>query len=156
MTDKLTAKQKKFVANVTHGMSATKAAELAGYSDPSHDCYRLRQTPSVQKALYNAQISALTQELLPKSFQRLSELLDDLSPAPSGIKLKAATYVIDKAIELQNMANAADIAQKNPLDLTTAELEIFVMRGRMVLKKERAKAELGIIDIEPGSENDFP
>lgn len=155
MADKLREKQRNFVQNIADGMSPAVAARAAGYAFPDQDAYRLKQLPHVQKAIYNAQISALTSELLPKSFRRISEILDDLSTAPSGIKLKAATWVADKAIELQNMANAADIAQKNPLDLTTAELEIFVMRGRMVLKKERAKAELGIIDVEPETENDF-
>lgn len=156
MTDKLTVKQKRFVENVAQGMSPAKAAELAGYSDPHHDCYRLKHNEGVKKALYNALMGALTHDLLPKSLARIGEILDDLSPAPSGIKLKAATWVADKAIELQNMANAADIANKNPLDLTTAELEIFVMRGRVVMKKEQAKRDLGIIDVTPESEVDFP
>lgn len=156
MTDKLTVKQAKFVKYVSDGMSGANAARLAGYSDPDHAAWELKANPGVQKALYLKQMGALTQELLPRSLARLADILDDLSPAPSGIKLKAATYIIDKAIDLQNMANAADIANKNPLDMTTMELEMFVMRGRVVLKKEQAMRDLGIIDATAESDPDFP
>lgn len=94
-------------------------------------------------------MAALTSELLPKSLRRIDEILDDLSPAPAGIKLKAAQYVIDKAMELQAMATAQDVASKNPLEMTTMELEMFVMRGRAVVTREKANQELGIIDATP-------
>lgn len=146
MSKELTAKQHKFVVLVADGMSPNKAAALAGYSDPNHEGYRLRQLPGVQKALYERQMAALVSELLPKSLRRLDDILDDMSAAPSGIKLKAAQYVIDKTEALQNMANLKDLSDKSPLDMSEAELEIFVMRGRIVMKRETARRELGITD----------
>lgn len=149
MTEKLTEKQKKFVSLVVEGLTPTKAAKLAGYTFAKQSAQALRHNEHVQKEIFNGQMAALTLELLPKSFRRIDEILDDLSPAPAGIKLKAAQYVIDKAMELQAMVTAQDVANKNPLEMTGVELEMFVMRGRAIVSREKANAELGIIDQEP-------
>lgn len=152
MRDKLTDKQTKFVKLITEGYSPTDSAALAGYKFPAVDASRLKNYPHVQKALYNAAMAALTENLLPKSLRRLDDILGDDSAAPSGVKLKAAQYVIDKAQALQDMANSRDILDKSPLDMTAAELEIFVARGRVVLmresKRREAVSQLGIIDAE--------
>lgn len=151
MAKELTEKQELFIDGIIGGMTPAIAAKNAGYAHPSQDAYRLKLIPHVQKALFSRQMAALTLELVPKSLRRLDDILDDLSPAPAGIKLKAAQYVIDKATELQAMANAQDVANKNPLEMTSAELEIFVMRGRAIVSREKAKHDLGIIEHDPQS-----
>lgn len=148
MARELTEKQDKWIDLVIQGVNTSRAAEICGYAFPEKAGYDLKTNPAVQKELISRQLSALSSEILPKSLRRLDEILDDTSAAPAGIKLKAAQYVIDKVTELQNMASAADIANKNPLEMTAAELEVFVMRGRVVLSREKALQDLGIVEPE--------
>ena len=149
MRGKLTKKQQKFVEGIVGGCNLTRAAELAGYDTPCSAGWRLSRVPHIQEAIQEATFSTFTGELLSKSLRRLDEILDDLSAAPAGIKLKAAQYVIDKSVELYKMTSLADVSSKNPLDMSEAELEVFIMRGRVVLQQETAKRELGIIDVSP-------
>lgn len=153
MSKEFTEMQLVYIKNVIEGMSHSNAAEIAGYSCPDQAAQLLKRNEKVQKAIYIGCMAALTDELLPKSLRRLDDILDDLSAAPSGVKLKAAQYVIDKAQALQEMANARDIADKNPLDMSQAELEFFIARGRIVLNGESRRRnvleELGVIDAEP-------
>lgn len=148
MAREMTEKQELFIKGIVDGMTPSVAARNAGYAFPDQDAQRLKNLPHIQKELFSRQMSALCSEILPKSLRRIDEILDDTSAAPAGIKLKAAQYVIDKVTELQNMASAADIANKNPLEMTAAELEVFVMRGRIVMKREQARQDLGIIEAE--------
>ena len=149
MSEKLSEKQERFIENIVQGMSRIHAAKNAGYLFPSQDAYRLMATPKIHKAVFERQMAAVTSELLPKSLRRIDEILDDTSPAPAGIKLKAAMFIVDKAAELQAMANMQDVANKNPLEMSTMELEMFVMRGRAIVSREKVNQELGIIEHDP-------
>lgn len=148
MAKELTLKEQKYVRYRADGLSKTDCAKLAGYSFPDIAFAALERRESIKKAIFAASMDKIGKELLPQALRVFSDILAPESAAPSGVKLKAAAYVTDKALELQQMASARDIADKNPLDMTSAELELFVMRGRMVLKRESVKAELGIIDAD--------
>lgn len=95
-----------------------------------------------------AGIEKIGAELLPKALRVFKQVLDpdNLNGVSDGIRVKAAQFVTEKALELQAMQSAQDVANKNPLDMSEAELELFIMRGRVVLKRETAARELGIID----------
>lgn len=152
MAKELTQKEKDYVRYRAEGFPKSRCAELAGYSTPTVSYAALERRESIKTAIYSASMDMIGKELLPKAIRVFGEILDEDSTASDGIKLKAAAFVTDKAIELQNMASAGDIANKNPLDMTAAELEIFVMRGRIVLGRERAKIDLGIIDHDAENE----
>jgi hypothetical protein len=150
MSKPLTPKQEKYVEFRLKGLDSREACELAGYNWPDRVQWDLKHNPYVQKALYERQIALLTDGLLTKSFYQLNEILKEDSQAPTGIKLKAAQFVVSKAMELQAMNTAKDITEKNPLDMSQAELEIFIMRGRVVMQKETKKHDamksLGVIE----------
>lgn len=148
----LTDKEAAYVRFRAEGFPAFRCAELAGYEAPDHTYCRLERRESIKKAIFAACMKRIGQELLPKALKTFDSILAPESAAPTGIKLKAAQYVTDKAIELQAMASARDIADKNPLEMSQAELEVFIMRGRVVLTREKAKREalasLGVLEGE--------
>lgn len=145
---KLNEKQQEFVNHIIDGLNQTKAAELCGYRHPTIKGSQLMALPHIKNAVMEGVLSALSTNLLPKSLRRLDDILDDMSAAPSAVKLKAAQFVIDKALELRAMQSAQDIANKDPMKMTEAELEIFIMRGTIVMKREKALKDLGIIDAD--------
>lgn len=143
----LTKKQRQFVGHVVAGVNQTKAAELAGYGDRCDSAaWRLMRHPGIIAAIHAETSKKFVGDLLPKAMRRLEDILSDTSAAPAETKRKTAEFVVRHAKELQEMADARDVASKNPLDMTAAELELFVIRGRVVLKREQAKRELGVID----------
>ena len=143
----LTTKQKKFVKHVSEGISQTRAAELAGYTGGfGKIACQLMQNPAIISAVHAETSKKFVGDLLPKALRRLDDILSDTSAAPAETKRKTAEFVVRHAKELQEMADARDVASKNPLDMTAAELELFVIRGRVVLKCEQAKRDLGVID----------
>lgn len=155
----LTEKEKKYVRCRADGLGKVDSARLAGYSVPEVQFAALERRESIKKAILSASLDKIGKELLPMALNTFKEILGPDSAAPSGVKVKAASYITDKAIELQNMANAKDISEKNPLDMTQAELEVFIMRGRFVLKEEtnrqKVLEDLGVIDIEPEEAREF-
>lgn len=149
MARELTEKEQKYVRARADGYPKSRCAEIAGYSTPHVAYAALERRESIKKAIMAAGISKIGAELLPKALKVFSDILDPASAAPSGVRVKAARFVTEKALELQAMQSAQDVANKSPLDMTEAELELFIMRGRVVLKRESAARELGIIDAEP-------
>jgi hypothetical protein len=148
MAKGFTDREQDYIRLRAEGYPKSKCAELAGYSFPKVSYVTLEKRESVKKAIIQACTDKIGKELLPKAIRVFHDLLDPDSAAPSAVRLKAAAYVTDKALELQQMASARDVADKNPLDMTSTELELFIMRGRMVVKRESAKADLGIIDVD--------
>lgn len=152
----LNHRQKIFVKHVAAGISQTRAAELAGYAGPGNRASNLMADPEIIRAIYEQSARKFSGDLLPKAIRRLEDILSDTSAAPAETKRKTAEFVIRHAKELQEMASAKDIADKNPLDMSSAELEIFIARGRIVLNREQAKRDLGIIDGTAEEVEDFP
>lgn len=152
MTKKLGGKKERFARYLARGHNQTDSARLAGYSDYKSEGHRLLKESDVQKRVTQLTMARLINESLPAATKAINELIT--SPDTNdAIKLKASQYVVDKALDLQNMASLADINDKNPLDMTQAELEIFIARGRIVLTNEQAKRQaaidMGIIEAEP-------
>lgn len=136
--------RQKFVRLMIQGYGQTEAAKLAGYAHPGRSGHALMTQETVKKAIFDGQIRRLSAEILPKALKVIEGIIDD-DECNRALRFKAAAYVTDKALELQAMATARDIAEKSPLEMTAAELEIFVMRGRVIVEKEKAKEDLGLV-----------
>lgn len=142
----LTEKQAKWVAYVAQGVPKTKAAELAGYTDPTHEPFRLLQLPHVLAALKHESAKLINSELLPLAIGRLKGVL--LNP------LTADQHVIKASVEVIKASGVHKGAGAEGEDLGKAlsgmgrnELEDLVDRLRTAVSAHEAKT----IDAVPDS-----
>lgn len=147
MGKQLTQKEERYVRLRVEGYAKSNCAALAGYAFPEVEYVALERRQSIQKAIQALSLRKIGAELLPKALSVIGQMLEPNADIPAGVRLKAATYIVDKAVELREMDSVKDVADKNPLDMTTTELEVFIMRGRKVVQREAVKQELGIIDV---------
>lgn len=151
MSDSLKGRKEVFARLLAEGHAKRHAAKLAGYQFPDTEATRLCADSRVQKRVTQLIMSSLVNECLPKAQKAIYKLIND-PDTNSAIKLKASQYVIDKAIDLQNMISLQDITNKNPLDMSQVELEIYTQRARIVINKEESKRkamiDMGIIEAE--------
>lgn len=84
----------------------------------------------------------------PLALRVLFDVLDD-PDMNAKLKVDVAKYVIDKAEAISKMTSLDDLLEKNPMDMSEAELQLFVMKGRVILRQaheEQGLKDLGIIE----------
>lgn len=103
----LNARQSAFVRHYLAGNNQTKAAELAGYSQPGTDAFRLIRHPQVIRAIHNATVSTLVAEARPLALKHLMDTLLDPS-AGRRDKTDAARVILAQPNPLEDKANPKD------------------------------------------------
>lgn len=142
----LSEKQAAFVKAYVSGLSQTKSAEVAGYSCPGPDAWRLLQTQSVIDA-----ITRETQNRLMTEGQQVALGFMLKAPGneklPGAVRFQAAKWVMEAAghgLAAQRAALGLPGDDK-PLDeMSVGELEAFLSAGQSAIAA--IKARDGIID----------
>ena len=131
----LTPKQRAFVsALVRHGCSATKAAEMAGYSVARQAAYDLQHLPHVAAAIRMERQRYISGELANVATGTLQAIMTD-KEAPAAARVQAARTVLEMSGEIGRHKRADD--EDRPLsELTADELT------RMIDKWTEEKAAL--------------
>jgi len=115
----LTPKQRAFVgALVRNGCTATKAAEIAGYSVARQAGYELQQLPHVQAAIRLERERYISGELANVATGTLHAILTD-KQAPAAARVQAARTVLEMSGEIGRNKSKAD--DDRPLSEMSAE-----------------------------------
>ena len=125
------------------GGNQKRSAELAGYSNPSVDAWRLMQLPHVQAAL-----RAGTERMLagagPKSVKWMVDALDDAKLA-GAVRFQCAKWLAEAAghgLAAQRTALGLPLQDKPLSEMTLDELDAFISAGKAAtdrLKQDRAR-----------------
>lgn len=143
--DQLTEKQAKFVKLVTEGVPRGRAAELAGYSAPDQDAWRLVRTPSVIAALHEERERIIKTEV---GSLGLARLIEGLQPGAMARKdqLGYIRTALQMAGHLEKASENKDLSKKDPHQMSAEELRQFIDMGRKSLEVLDSRAK----DITPG------
>jgi len=115
----LTHKQRAFVdALVRHGCSATKAAEMAGYSVARQAAYELQHLPHVAAAIRIERERYISGELANVATGTLHQIMIDKG-APAAARVQAARTVLEMSGEIGRHKRSAE--DERPLSEMTAE-----------------------------------
>lgn len=148
MAENLTEKQADFVRHIISGSLPINACKLAGYAGAETQAYNLIRLPHVQNAIVKGMQTKLLGQGVPLALRVLFDVLDD-PEMNAKLKVDVAKYIIDKAEAISKMNSLDDLIDKNPMEMTEAELQLFVMKGRVILRNAQEEAklkDLGIIE----------
>lgn len=139
-THGLTTKQAEFVRLYAGGMTQTKAAEQAGYTNPNTDGYRLLQTRSVIDAINREAAHQLETEGVRKATAFMIRAVDD--PKLTGaVRIQAAKWVLENAghgLAAQRAALGLPDTDKPLADMSITELDAFLAAGRGAIAQIKA------------------
>lgn len=137
----LTSMQADFVKHYSNGVSQTKAAELAGYSSPGTDAWRLLQTQSIIDA-----ITRYTSTKLMTEGQQAALAFMLKAPGneklPGAVRFQAAKWVMETAghgLAAQRAALGLPPEDKPLSEMSTAELDGLIGAMRTRLMETRAQ-----------------
>lgn len=149
----LTAKQSEFVRQyVLLGGQPTKAAELAGYSQPHTRAYELQRLPHVQAAI-RAEQERLVLEGGAKGLRWMVTALDD-QKLSGAVRFQCAKWLAEAAghgLAAQRAALGLPGADKPLSEMTLDELDAFIAAGKAGvehLKRERLAQQERTIEGE--------
>jgi len=120
------------VKHYSNGVTQTKAAELAGYSNPGTDAWRLLQTPSIldaitrhaqQRLITEGQQAALAFMIKGPSNEKL----------PGAVRFQCAKWVMEAAghgLAAQRAALGLPADDKPLSEMSITELDAFLAAGR--------------------------
>lgn len=135
VTQELTLKQSAFVGFVVEGNNATRAAELAGYSAPRTDGWRMMQIPHVLAAIHAERERHFCGDMATLAVKTITALMEN-EDTPSHVRFQAAKFTLQVAGHVEKTGKAMGLnAPDKPLnEMTEAELAGFIDRGRKELK----------------------
>ncbi len=144
--------QENYVSQIVEGVAPYKAAELAGFAHPSQAVGRLGANKPLQKEIMRRLHHRLVEGAAPVAVKFLAQLVAD-ETANKGLRLKAAQYVIDKAETIVGIHSLDDLLDKSVMDMDEAELHLFIMQGKVILRKTKEEQELEQMGIIINNEN---
>lgn len=133
MNSDLSDIQKEFVRYlVRERCSATEAARRAGYQHPRQRQYELLRKPNIVRAIRAEQQAILNGDLTSIAFGTLKDVMQN-PKSPASAKVAASRAVLEAAGFFKKTGEDTPLMEKDPLDMTTEELERFVMESRAKL-----------------------
>jgi phage terminase small subunit len=141
----LTPKQRLFVdALVRHGCSATKAAQMAGYSVARQAAYELQHQPHVAAAIRLERERYISGELANVATGTLHAILVDAA-APASARVQAARTVLEMSGEIGRHKRSAE--DERPLSEMTAE-ELAGLIDKWQAEKSALAKPIDAEDVE--------
>lgn len=133
MNNDLSDIQKEFVRYlVRERCSASKAAENAGYAHPRQRGYELLRKPNIARAIRAEQQALLNGDLTSIAFDTLKDVMQN-PKSPASAKVAASRAVLEAAGFFKKTDEDTPLLEKDPLNMTTEELERFVIESRSKL-----------------------
>ncbi len=133
MSEQITENQADFVRYlVRERYNPTEAARRAGYQHPRQRAYELLRKPNVARAIRTEQQAVLNGDLTSLAFDTLRDVMKNQA-APASAKVAASRAVLEAAGFFKKTDEDTPLLEKDPLNMTTEELEQFVMESRAKL-----------------------
>lgn len=133
MSNELSDIQSNFVRYlVRERCNATEAARRAGYQHPRQRGYELLRKPNIARAIRAEQQALLNGDLTSIAFGTLKDVMQN-PKSPASAKVAASRAVLEAAGFFKKTDEDTPLLEKDPLNMTTEELEQFVMESRAKL-----------------------
>lgn len=153
----LTDKQGQFVTHfVACGGDRVKAAELAGYSSPAQDAYRLMRLPHVLAAIRAEREREIMTKGAATAWATMQDLMTN-ARYTGAVKFQAARWTLEAAgsgLAAHRAALGLPDSDKPLSEMTLTELDAFMSAGRQALdtlKEQRERVIEG--QIVPDARN---
>lgn len=143
----LTEMQATFVKHYSNGLNQTKAAELAGYSNPPTDAWRLLQTQSIIDAISRQMQTRLMTEGQQVALAFMLKAPGD-EKLPGAVRFQAAKWLAESAghgLAAQRAALGLPADDKPLSEMSITELDAFLAAGRGAIAQIKAN-EMRTID----------
>lgn len=114
------------------------AAEIAGYSNPETNGYKVAARPAIANEVARRVLERIQNELLPYAFEAHLKLLTEKG-VPHGARVQAVKLAYDRALGDQDKLNG-----KEAHEMTAAELADEIAR----LKRQQARADAADVVAE--------
>lgn len=130
----LTEIQSAFVSYlVLEGCNPTEAARRAGYSHPKSRSWELLRKPHIIAAIREEQTRILDGDLANIAMNTLRNVMEnENSPASSRV---AASRAVLEASGYFRRSDNISLEEKDPLEMTTQELEVFIAKAKAKIEK---------------------
>jgi hypothetical protein len=141
----LTPQEAAFAGYMAHTGDARYSAARAGYRTPDVDGWKKASNPALMESVRKAQITRLTNELLPASLDLLSQVLTDTKESTRN-RITAAQTVLKYTLGANERGE-----EKAPEDMTPAEIQARIDQlRRAAADKARPVIEGQVQAPDPG------
>jgi phage terminase small subunit len=142
---KLTPKEAQFIGHMAATGDATYSAKMAGYGSAPLLGWQKAHNPAIAESVRKAQITRLTNELLPASLDLLSQVLTDTKESTRN-RITAAQTVLKYTLGANERGE-----EKAPEDMTPAEIQARIDQlRRAAADKARPVIEGQVQAPDPG------
>lgn len=130
----VTERQATYIREIAHGTKGPVAAELAGFSCPDQEHWRLSKDSKVQHAVISEIHRLATMEAAPLAYRAAKSMIED-DATPPGVRWKVSQWFMETAgIRPQPSGDGRDGQGRALEDLTLAELESIASQARKRLE----------------------